>query len=125
MIGLILAASLLSGGTPPPDKEASWYGAGGECYGGRPRTCSPYLSGAQTRYCAVGWWRWGMKPYPIIVKSVETGRVAICIVRDYCHACKKRIGGRYIDLAPAVFIALGHSLGRGVIEVEVRNLGGR
>lgn len=125
MIGLILAASLLSGGEVPPDKEASWYGWGGECYGQKARTCSPYLSGELNHYCALGNWRWGNQPYPIIVRSLESGRVAICTVRDYCEACAKRTGGRYIDLAPAVFLSLGHSLGKGVIEVEVINLGGR
>jgi hypothetical protein len=125
VIALLLAASLLSGGEMPPDKEASWYGWGGECYGGKPRTCSPYLSGSQDRYCAVGWWRWKRAPYDIMVRSLESGMVAICTVRDYCEACAKRTGGRYIDLAPAVFLSLGHSLGKGVIEVEVINFGGR
>lgn len=123
MSGLILAAVLLLGGVPSQGK-ATWYGYGGYCHGWA-RSCTPYTSGSQTHYCAVGSWRWGDKPYDIFVTSKVTGRTAICTVRDYCEACKKRTGGRVIDLAPAVFISLGHSLGVGIIRVTVAMQGGR
>lgn len=123
MSGLILAAVLLLGGVPSQGK-ATWYGYGGYCHGWA-RSCTPYTSGSQTHYCAVGSWRWGDKPYDIFVTSKVTGRTAICTVRDYCEACKKRTGGRVIDLAPAVFVSLGHSLGVGIIRVTVAMQGGR
>jgi len=121
--GLILAAVLLLGGVPSQGK-ATWYGYGGYCHGWA-RSCTPYTSGSQTHYCAVGSWRWGDKPYDIFVTSKVTGKTAICTVRDYCEACKKRTGGRVIDLAPAVFVSLGHSLGVGIIRVTVAMQGGR
>ena len=123
MSGLILAAVLLLGGVPSQGK-ATWYGYGGYCHGWA-RSCTPYTSGSQTHYCAVGSWRWGDKPYDIFVTSEVTGKTAICTVRDYCEACKKRTGGRVIDLAPAVFVGLGHSLGVGIIRVTVAMQGGR
>jgi hypothetical protein len=124
VIGLILAAVLLLGGVPSQGK-ATWYGAGGDCHDGRPRTCTPYTKGERVRYCAVGSWRWGDTPYKVLVTSLVTGKSTICTVRDYCHACKKRTGGRIIDLSPTSFKALGHTLGRGVILVTVKILGGR
>lgn len=124
MISLILAAALLLPSVPSQGK-ATWYGAGGDCHGGRPRTCSPYSSGERVRYCAVGSWRWGDKPYDVLVTSLETGRSTVCTVRDYCHACAKNTGGRIIDLSPTSFKALGHRLGRGVVSVTVRRIGGR
>ena len=123
MSGLILAAVLLLGGVPSQGK-ATWYGYGGYCHGWA-RSCTPYTSGSQTHYCAVGSWRWGDEPYDIFVTSEVTGKTAICTVRDYCEACKKRTGGRVIDLAPAVFVSLGHSLGVGIIRVTVAMQGGR
>jgi hypothetical protein len=124
LIALILAAALLSPSMPSQGK-ATWYGAGGDCHDGRPRTCTPYTKGERVRYCAVGSWRWGDAPYQVLVTSLVTGKSTICTVRDYCHACKKRTGGRIIDLSPTSFKALGHTLGRGVILVTVRILGGR
>lgn len=124
LIGLLLAAALLSPSVPSQGK-ATWYGAGGDCHDGRPRTCTPYTSGSRTHYCAVGSWRWGDTPYDIFVTSKVTGKTAICTVRDYCHACALRTGGRAIDLAPAVFKSLGHSLGVGIIKVTIAMQGGR
>lgn len=123
MIALLLSVALLSPSVPA-EGRATWYGYGGYCHGWA-RSCTPYLSGSQTHYCAVGSWRWGDQPYDIFVTSKETGETAICTVRDYCHACAKQVGGRVIDLAPAVFTALGHSLGRGIIRVTIAMQGGR
>jgi hypothetical protein len=121
--GLILAAVLLLGGVPSQGK-ATWYGYGGDCHQWM-RTCTPYTSGSQVYYCAVGSWRWGDEPYDIFVTSKVTGKTAICTVRDYCEACANRTGGRVIDLAPAVFTSLGHSLGAGIIRVTLAMQGGR
>ena len=123
MSGLILAAVLLLGGVPSQGK-ATWYGYGGYCHGWA-RSCTPYTSGSQTHYCAVGSWRWGDEPYDIFVTSEVTGKTAICTVRDYCEACAKKTGGRVIDLAPAVFVSHGHSLGAGIIRVTLAMQGGR
>jgi hypothetical protein len=123
---IILAAVLLFGGVPSQGK-ATWYGSTQHtsCVGGFIRTCTPYTSGSQSHYCAVGSWRWGDTPYDIFVTSKVTGRTAICTVRDYCEACAKQTGGRVIDLAPAVFVSLGHSLGAGIIRVTLAMQGGR
>jgi hypothetical protein len=122
-MSVILAAALLFGRVPSEGK-ATWYGYGGDCHEWM-RTCTPYTSGSQVYYCALGSWRWGDHPYDIFVTSVETGETRICTVRDYCEACAKRTGGRVIDLAPAVFIGLGHNLGAGVIRVRIAMQGGR
>ncbi len=124
MIAIILSAAVLFPSVPYEGK-ATWYGAGGDCHDGRPRTCSPYLSGERTRYCAVGSWRWGDTPSKVLITSRVTGKSTSCTVPDYCHACKKRTGGRIIDLSPAVFKALGHSLGVGVIKITFQIIGGR
>lgn len=113
--------------------RATFYGArcpSGVVYLGRTDTCEPYVAkkhggrgGELSRYCAVGWWRWGMKPIVAEVYFHATGRTTTCVVRDYCEACAK--GRAVIDLSPLVFLESGLTLGRGVAIVSVRYLGAR
>lgn len=137
MIAAVLYAALLSGGEPiDGNHRATWYGGQGNCYG-RAMTCSPYLSeedggrgGELVRYAAAGWFRYGMKPVYAIVRSLDTGRMTLVVVRDYCAAAD---AGRVIlDLSPVAFTELWRegtpdplTLGIGVANVEVRYLSAR
>lgn len=126
MIAALLAAALIAGQSPMPDR-ATWYGAPcprGITYLGRTDTCHPYKSGETKWYAAAGWFRYGMKPVPVRITSKTTGRSIVLIVRDFCGACRQ--GRSIIDMSPLGFIALGHDLGVGTDRVIVRYLkGGR
>ena len=117
MIELALALGLYLGGG-----DATWYGDGGRCHDGYLRTCSPYLSGEQVFYAAVGSWRWGDKPYDIrVCKLGNQDKCVVVTVRDFCRACKNGFG--VIDLSPAAFKKLA-PLWRGRIHVVIRSVRG-
>ncbi len=131
MVGLLLAAVISSSAwliPTPQEGKATWYGARTKavCYGGHPRTCSPYLSkanggrgGELHRYCAIKGFRvFRDKPFWVKVTNTKTGKWTTCIVRDYC-AC---VGGGIIDLSPMVFLEIQKSLGLGVVSVRVERL---
>ena len=113
--------------------RATWYAArcpSGVVYLGRRDTCRPYLAkrdggrgGELDHYCAVSWWRWGMRPVVAVVYFHDTGMASRCVVRDYCEACAK--GRAVIDLSPLVFLSGGLTLGDGVANVSVRYVGAR
>jgi hypothetical protein len=111
MIELVLGLAFTLGGG-----DATWYGEDGRCYDGHWKTCTPYLSGEQVFYAAVGSWRWGDKPYRVNVCRPANGRCVTVWVRDFCRACKNKFG--VIDLSPAAFRKLA-PLGRGRIKVVV------
>lgn len=116
MIELALALGVFLGGG-----DATWYGDGGRCHDGYLRTCSPYLSGEQVFYAAVGSWRWGDKPYDVrVCKRGNTRKCVTVTVRDFCRACKNGFG--LIDLSPAAFKKLA-PLWRGRIHVVIRSIG--
>jgi len=122
LIAALLAAALIVGQSPIPDR-ATWYGARcpkGVVYLGRTDTCHPYKSGETKWYAAAGWFRWGMSPVRVRITSKTTGRSIVLIVRDFCGACRQ--GRSIIDMSPLGFIALGHDLGRGTDKVIVRYL---
>lgn len=130
MLGLLLAAAVSSssGLIPTPQEgKATWYGARttAVCYGGRPFTCSPYLSkadggrgGELHRYCAVKGFGFYDKPFWVKVTNTKTGKWTTCLVRDYC-AC---VGGGIIDLSPMVFLEIQKSLGLGIVPVRVERI---
>ena len=130
MVGLLLAAVLSSSAwliPTPQEGKATWYGARTKavCYGGRPFTCSPYLSkadggrgGELHRYCAVKGFSFYDKPFRVKVTNTKTGKWTTCIVRDYC-AC---VGGGIIDLSPMVFLEIQKSLGLGIVPVRVERI---
>ena len=66
--------------------------------------------------------KWMMKPVPIWVKSFLTGKRVRVWVVDWC-GCYGRLKDptdtRLVDLAPAVWDALGVPLGRGIMKVEI------
>ena len=97
---------------------------------GRTDSCSPYVAkrnggrgGERWLYGATGWFRYGMPPVAVIVRSKKTGKEVRVIVRDHCAACRQ--GRVLIDLSPMAFFALGLTLGECVARVEVRYLGAR
>ena len=63
--------------------------------------------------------------YPVIVRSEITGRAVIVWIVDYCECRggdKKPGNDRLVDLAPAIWDALGVPLWRGVTPVTVEIL---
>jgi hypothetical protein len=62
---------------------------------------------------------WRMEPVAILVESVRTGRKVVAWVVDWCQ-CRGGSGDeRLVDLAPAVWRALGVDPARGVMKVLV------
>ena len=66
--------------------------------------------------CAMRSRQWGKK---VKVKSKRTGRTVLVKLTDYGPGKKATARGVVIDLTPAAFMALGHKLEEGVINVEV------
>ena len=63
--------------------------------------------------------RWGKKPYRIIVENIANGKAIVAWVVDWCQ-CRGQTGNeKLVDLSPAAFEALGVTLGRGVQQVRV------
>jgi hypothetical protein len=63
--------------------------------------------------------RWGKKPYRIIVENLKNGRAIVAWVVDWCQ-CRGQTGNeKLVDLSPAAFVALGVPLGNGVQKVRV------
>ena len=103
---------------PQENVRATWYGnthtkSQKFCYGGYRNTCSPYSKGEKVMYAAVPGFKWGDRPYKVNV--CHKGKCVVVTVRD-CLCSRK---GKYIDLSPAAFIALGGRLSRGVLSVSV------
>ena len=63
--------------------------------------------------------RWGKKPYRIIVENLKNGKAIVAWVVDWCQ-CRGQTGNeKLVDLSPAAFVALGVPLGNGVQRVRV------
>jgi len=63
--------------------------------------------------------RWGKKPYRIIIENIANGKAIVAWVVDWC-GCRGQTGNeKLVDLSPAAFEALGVTLGRGVQRVKV------
>jgi hypothetical protein len=133
MIALLLSLVLALPGGHPVRGVASWYGSVSDrvCHQGLPRTCTPYLSGEQVMYAAVGTWRWGDTPYRLKVCRADDVRVCVLVVvRDYCARCDRdgrkawHRNSRAIDLSPAAFKRL-ERLSTGLVRVVLFAVGGR
>ena len=131
MIGLLLSVSLLL--TPHgvlTKGTATWYGSTNPqgqkfCYGGYKNTCNPYLKGEKVWYAAVGTWKWGDKPYKIMVcRADNTTRCVVVVVRDYCLGAEAALqgrGNRAVDLSPKAFLTLA-PLKIGVVHVIIKEV---
>ena len=63
--------------------------------------------------------RWGKKPYRIIVENLKNGKAIVAWVVDWCQ-CRGQTGNeKLVDLSPAAFTALGLGLNMGVQRVRV------
>lgn len=74
-------------------------------------------------YCAIANFRvYHDRPFKIRVTAIKTGRSVICVVRDKCWACQRDgVGGRVVDLSPALFRKL-RRLSAGVIQVRIERI---
>ncbi len=63
--------------------------------------------------------RWGKKPYRIIVENLKNGRAIVAWVVDWCQCRGQKNNEKLVDLSPAAFVALGVPLGNGVQKVRV------
>ena len=63
--------------------------------------------------------RWGKKPYRIIVENLKNGKAIVAWVVDWCQ-CRGQTGNeKLVDLSQAAFTALGVDLNMGVQRVRV------
>ena len=63
--------------------------------------------------------RWGKKPYRIIVENLKNGKAIVAWGVDWCQ-CRGQTGNeKLVDLSQAAFVALGVPLGNGVQRVRV------
>ena len=123
MLALVLALSLaIQSPGIPPTGVASWYDAT------RQGQSSWYTRAGVNFYGAVGSWRWGDKPYSILVctRSQPTRCVIVTVV-DYCGRCAQDLRrtwtkkSRAIDLSPAAFARL-RDLSTGLVAVTIKRL---
>lgn len=63
--------------------------------------------------------RWGKKPYRIIVENLRNGKAIVAWVVDWCQCRGQSNNEKLVDLAPAAFEALGVPLGHGVQRVRI------
>lgn len=63
--------------------------------------------------------RWGKKPYRIIVENLKNGKAIVAWVVDWCQCRGQTDNVKLVDLAPAAFEALGVPLEHGVQRVRV------
>ena len=63
--------------------------------------------------------KWGKKPYRIIVENLSNGKAIVAWVVDWCQ-CRGQTGNKkLVDLSMAAFTALGVDLNMGVQRVRV------
>ena len=95
-------------------RNYAWYTTGSDAvdfYG----AASPYLRSLRD-------FRYGGKQYRVIIRSHLTGREVVVVVTDTCSCYGRRdVQGDepLIDLAPAVWQALGVRLGRGIMAIDL------
>jgi len=63
--------------------------------------------------------RWGKKPYRIIVENLKNGKAIVAWVVDWCQCRGQSNNEKLVDLSPAAFTALGVDLNIGVQMVRV------
>ncbi len=63
--------------------------------------------------------RWGEKPYRIIVENLKNGKAIVAWVVDWCQCRGQTNNEKLVDLSPAAFEALGVPLKNGVQKVRV------
>ena len=63
--------------------------------------------------------RWGKKPYRIIVENLKNGKAIVAWVVDWCQCRGQTNNQKLVDLSQAAFVALGVPLGNGVQRVRV------
>lgn len=63
--------------------------------------------------------RWGKKPYRIIVENLKNGKAIVAWVVDWCQCRGQTNNEKLLDLSPAAFEALGVPLKNGVQKVRV------
>ena len=66
--------------------------------------------------------RWGKKPYRIIVENLKNGKAIVAWVVDWCQCRGQTNNEKLVDLSPAAFVALGVPLKNGVQKVRVKVL---
>ena len=63
--------------------------------------------------------KWGKKPYRIIVENLKNGKAIVAWVVDWCQCRGQTNNEKLVDLSQAAFVALGVPLGNGVQRVRV------
>jgi rare lipoprotein A (peptidoglycan hydrolase) len=63
--------------------------------------------------------KWGKKPYRVIVENLKNGKAIVAWVVDWCQCRGQTNNQKLVDLSPAAFTALGVDLYLGVQRVRV------
>jgi hypothetical protein len=63
--------------------------------------------------------KWGKKPYRILVENLSNGKAIVAWVVDWCQCRGQTDNEKLVDLSPAAFTALGVDLNMGVQRVRV------
>ena len=63
--------------------------------------------------------KWGKKPYRIIVENLKNGKAIVAWVVDWCQCRGQTNNEKLVDLSMAAFTALGVDLNMGVQRVRV------
>ena len=92
-------------------KNAAWY-----TRGDKPTL---FYAAAGPALRAIKDFRWGKKPYRIIVENLKNGKAIVAWVVDWCQCRGQTNNEKLVDLAPEAFKALGVPLGHGVQRVRV------
>lgn len=92
-------------------KNNAWY-----TRGGKP---TEFYAAAGPALRRIKDFRWGKKPYRIIVENLSNGRMIVAWVVDWCQCRGQTNNEKLVDLAPEAFVALGVPLARGVQRVRV------
>lgn len=121
MISALLCLGIACGDyTPTAEGRATWYDAtrqGQSTWYTRQGIRLYAAAGPRLRRLVDVSWR--MEPVAILVKSIRTGREVIAWVVDWCQCHGGAKDERLVDLAPAVWHALGVDPARGVTKVRI------
>ena len=92
-------------------KNSAWYTQG--------KKPTLFYAAAGPALRAIKNFRWGKKPYRIIVENLKSGKAIVAWVVDWCQCRGQTDNQKLVDLSPAAFTALGVDLKMGVQRVRV------
>ena len=100
--------------------KATWYDATkNNAWYTRGERPTLFYAAAGPALRAIKNFKWGKKPYRIIVENLKNGKAIVAWVVDWCQCRGQTDNEKLVDLSPAAFTALGVDLKLGVQRVRV------